>query len=210
MIVREVGARLRIAQTVALMRLGVAMIIPKEISGSGARLVAEAMRGSVSARSFESNVDQVFLDSQIDSRLGFLGIAEFRQSVDRLMAIGEEIDIPATLIRFSMASPQALRAASAALARGARDTVFTEYDNCIWALLFGCVPEHADVVLSRLLGARFERLMAGWQRFGTVADITQAMRLLDHAVTAPTDSVFGDTVAKTDGDDRSLAHIGGR
>lgn len=209
-LIREVGARLRIGQSVALMRLGVTMIIPKEIGGSSARLVAEAMRGSVSARSFENNVDQVFLESQIDSRLGFLGIAEFRSSVDRLLAISEEIDIPATLIRFSMASPQALRAASGALQRGARDTVFTEYDHCIWALLFGCAPEHADVVLARLLGARFEKLMAGWQRFGTIADITQAMRLLDHAVTDPSESVFGDTVAKFDGEEGNLLHAGAR
>lgn len=199
-LVRECGARLRIAQTVALMRLGAALVIPKELSGSAARLLAESLRGSVSARTYDTNVDQVFVASQVDSRVGFMGIAEFRQSVDRLLGISEDLDIPVTLIRFSMASPQALRAASGALQRGARDTVFTEYDNCIWALLFGCSAEHAEVVLARLLGARFEKLMTGWQRFGNVVDVTQAMRLLDHAVTGPSDAVFSDTVSRFDND----------
>lgn len=207
-LVRECGARLRIAQTVALMRLGVSMVIPKEITGSGARLVAESMRGSLSARSYESNVDQVFLESQADSRVGFMGIAEFRLAVDRLVSISEEVDIPVTLIRFSMASDQALRAASGALQRGARDTVFTEYDGCVWALLFGCSAEHAQLVLSRLLGLRFERLMAGWQRFGTTIEITHAMRLLDHAVTGPSDAVFSDTVGRFDNDGDNVIEIG--
>ncbi len=207
-LVRECGARLRIAQTVALMRLGISMVIPKEITGSGARLVAESMRGSVSGRSYETNVDQVFLESQADSRAGFMGIPEFRLAVDRLVAISEEVDIPVTLIRFSMASEQALRAASGALQRGARDTVFTEYDGCVWALLFGCSAEHAQLVLSRLLGARFERLMAGWQRFGTTIEITQAMRLLDHAVTGPSDAVFSDTVGRFDNDGDNVIEIG--
>lgn len=207
-LVRECGARLRIGQIVALMRLGVGLVIPKEVSGSGARLVAESLRGSVSARSFETNVDQVFIDSQVDSRTGFMGIAEFRLAVDRLLGISEDVEIPVTLIRFSMASAQALRAASGALQRGARDTIFTEYDNCIWALLFGCGAEHAEVVLSRLLGARFERLMSGWQRFGSTLEITQAMRLLDHAVTGPSDAVFGDTVARFDEDGDNVIDIG--
>lgn len=206
-LVREVGARLRIAQTVALMRLGVSMVIPKELGGSGARMVAESMRGSVSARSFETNVDKVFVESQADSRVGFMGIAEFRLAVDRLLNISEEVEIPVALIRFSMASPQALRAASGALQRGARDTVFTEYDNCVWALLFGCGAEHAEVVLSRLLGVRFERLMAGWQRFGNAVEITQAMRLLDHAVIGPSDAVFSDTVGRFDGDGDNVIEI---
>jgi Cellulose biosynthesis GIL len=192
---------------VALMRLGVSMVIPKELSGSGARMVAESMRGSVSARSFETNVDQVFAESQADSRVGFMGIAEFRLAVDRLLGISEEVEIPVALIRFSMASAQALRAASGALQRGARDTVFTEYDNCVWALLFGCGAEHAEVVLSRLLGARFERLMAGWQRFGSAVEITQAMRLLDHAVIGPSDAVFSDTVGRFDSDGDNVVEI---
>lgn len=207
-LIRECGARLRIGQIVALMRLGAGLVIPKELSGSGARLVAESLRGSVSARSFETHVDQVFLDSQVDSRVGFMGISEFRLAVDRLLGISEDVEIPVTLIRFSMASAQALRAASGALQRGARDTVFTEYDNCIWALLFGCGVEHAEVVLSRLLGARFERLMTGWQRFGSTLDITQAMRLLDHAVTGPSDAVFSDTVVRFDNDGDNVIGIG--
>ena len=51
-------------------------------------------------------------------------------------------------------------------------------------------------MLARLLGARFESLLADLQRIGDVGEIARAMRLLDYAVLDPADALFGDTVIR--------------
>ena len=199
-VVRECGARLRLPQMVALLRLGVSTVIPKEVSGASARLMAESLRGTLFTRTYETDVTRVLSEARSEAERGPLPIAEFRGKVEQLLAISGDLDVPGTLVRFSMVSPQILRTAKSALQRGARDSLFTEHDGCIWAFLFGCAPEHCDVVLARLMGARFERLMAGWQRIAGAKDILTALRLLDHAVIDPSDALFGDTIGKPDED----------
>lgn len=197
-VVRECGARLRLPQMVALLRLGVSTVIPKDVTGPAARYMAESLKGTLFTRHFATDVDQVLAETAARTETRALAVDEFRDQVRQLVGWADQLDLPCTLVRFSLASTQALRAALGALQRGARDCLFTEHDGCIWALLFGCVPEHADTVLARLLGARFENLLADLQRIGGSPDILARLRLLDHAVVDPADAVFADTVIRTD------------
>lgn len=193
-VVRECGARLRLVQLVALLRLGVSMVIPKDVVGVAARLMAESMRGSLLTRACDDDVAGVIERTRADLPPRALRIDQFRQRVEDLMQVGSDAEIPHTLVRFSTVSPQAMRAAQNALQRGARDALFAEHDRSLWVFLFGCSVDNAHRVLARLLGARFEKLMLSWQRLGSATEILRTLALLEHAVVDPAEGAFADTV----------------
>ncbi len=193
-VVRESGARLRLPQLVALLRLGVSLVIPQDVPGPSARLMAESLRGSLVTRTCETDVDHVLEEAKADAESGAMRIDRFRERVEALLMVSGDLDMPHTLVRCSLLTAQALRAVQGALRRGARDLVFAEHDESLWVFLFGCAPEHAEPLMARLLGARFVRLLAGWQAIGGAADIRQTLALLDHAVPDPGDEIFPDTV----------------
>jgi hypothetical protein len=178
-VVRETAGRLRLAQMIALLRLGVSMVIPRELPGPSARLMAESLRGTLFTRPHERDIDRALAGVKENLTRRALDVGAFREQAERLMGWCEALQVPATLVRFSLVSPQVARATSAALLRGARDCLFAEHPTGLWVLLFGCLPEHADAVLSRLLGAHFERLIADVRRIGDPLAILDALRLLE-------------------------------
>jgi cellulose biosynthesis protein BcsE len=178
-VVRECGARLRLAQTVALLRLGVSMVIPTEVTGASARFMAESLKGSTFARSFESDVANVLEDARSEPNKAVLSVTEFRRRVETLLNVSADFEIPHTLISFSTLTPQALKAAAAALRRSARDAVFCEVDSALEVFLFGCPPESGEMVLSRILGVRFESLLVGWQRISGNREILAALSRIE-------------------------------
>jgi hypothetical protein len=178
-VVRECGARLRLAQTVALLRLGVSMVIPTEVTGASARFMAESLKGSTFARSFESDVANVLEDARSEPNKAVLSVSEFRRRVETLLNVSADFEIPHTLISFSTLTPQALKAAAAALRRSARDAVFCEVDSALEVFLFGCPPESGEMVLSRILGVRFESLLVGWQRISGNREILAALSRIE-------------------------------
>ncbi len=183
-VVREAGGRLRLAQMMALLRLGVSMIVPTEVNGSNARLMAESLKGSTFARSFESDVVRVLDDARPDAQRGPLLLGEFRRKVETLLNISADFEIPHTLISISTVTAQAAKAASSALRRSARDAVFCESESSLEVFLFGCPPENAEIVLSRILGARFENLLLGWQRISGTKEIIAAMSRIEESLEA--------------------------
>jgi cellulose biosynthesis protein BcsE len=178
-VIRECGARLRLAQTVALLRLGVSMVIPAEVGGSSGRMMADSLKGSTFARSFESDVNVVLEDARSEPNKGPLSVTEFRRRVETLLNISADFEIPHTLISFSTVTPQAAKAAASALRRSARDAVFCDVDASLEIFLFGCPPENAEMVLSRILGARFESLLLGWQRISGNTEILSALSRIE-------------------------------
>jgi hypothetical protein len=106
-------------------------------------------------------------------------VAEFRRKVETLLNISADFEIPHTLISFSTVTPQAAKAAASALRRSARDAVFCDVDAALEVFLFGCPAENAEMVLSRILGARFESLLLGWQRISGNREILAALSRIE-------------------------------
>ncbi len=177
-VVRECGARLRTGQMVALFRLGVSVIIPQSLSGTAARLMAESLDGSLMTRSVETDVRRALAESRVELRPGPMGVADFKRAVESLLAAASEMDLPCTLVIMNPQTALASRAAMSAIKRALRDAVHVESDDGIWIFLFGCAPESAQTVMTRLLGARFENLLMGWQRFSGAREIMPALGLL--------------------------------
>jgi Cellulose biosynthesis GIL len=192
-IVRECGARLRLQQTVALLRLGASLVIPREVPGLSARLMAQSLQGTTFNRPYAKDVDEVLGDSAAETG-GLLPVEAFRVRAQKHGAIVSESGVPVTLVRFSPASPQVLRAVLAALQQGARDCLYTAQAGCIWLLLVGCAAADAPRVLMRLMGPRYESLVGEQLVTDDPARVLQTLRLLDKVVTDPADGVFADTL----------------
>ncbi len=196
-IVRECGAKLRVPQVAALVRLGMNMIIPQEVTGQAALAMAESLRGTLSNRHYEPDLDRLLDGASLDLAAQVVGVADFRRQVVELLGRASTLDVPVCLVRFSAVSPQAMRAVIGALSRG-RNCLFTQHDGGGWMLLYGCLPERAAGVMARLLGARFEKLLADFQLLGEQGEILRAIRLLDHAAVKPSDAVFENTITRVE------------
>lgn len=194
-VVRECGARLRVPQVAVLLRVGMNLIIPQGVDGAAALAMAESLRGTLSSRITEADVDRLLAD--VDTPARMLGITEFRASVIDSLQQAQELEVPVCLIRFSVVSQHAMRAVTAALGR-ARNCLFAEHGGCVWVLLYGCLPERAAGVLARLLGARFESLLEDFQIVGEQGEILRSVRLLETAAVNLADAVFEDTIIRTE------------
>ncbi|MFT4102152.1 MAG: BcsE family c-di-GMP-binding protein [Burkholderiaceae bacterium] len=178
-IVRECGARLRVPQVAALMRLGMNMIIPQEVSGQAALAMAESLRGTLSNCHYEPDLERLLDGADLDQASQVVGVADFRRHVAEMLGRASMLDVPVCLVRFSAVSPEAMRGHRRAVARA--QLPLTQHDGGGWMLLYGCLPERAAGVMARLLGARFEKLLADFQLLGEQGEILRAIRLLDHA-----------------------------
>ena len=177
-VVRECGARLRTAQLVALFRLGVSVIIPQGISGTAGRLMAESLGGSLVTRGFEPDVKKALSESRVEFRQGPLSVSDFKRAVEQLLNAASEMDLPCTLVIMNPQTALASKAALSSIKGALRDAVFAESDDGLWVFLFGCAPENAQTVMTRLLGARFENLLVGWRRLSGAREILPTLTLL--------------------------------
>jgi Cellulose biosynthesis GIL len=176
-VIRECSARLRTAQMVALFRLGVSVIIPQSLSGTAGRLMAESLSGSLVNRNFETDIKRALSEARVDFRPGPLAPDEFKSAVELLLGAASEMDLPCTLVVMNPQTALASKAALSSIKRSLRDAVFAETDDGIWVFLFGCAPESAQIVMTRLLGARFENLLVGWRRVSGAREILQMLSM---------------------------------
>jgi Cellulose biosynthesis GIL len=153
------------------------MIIPQSLSGTAGRLMAESLAGSLVTRNFETDVKKALADSRVDFRPGPLAPDEFKNAVELLLNAASEMDLPCTLVVMNPQTALASNAALSSIKRALRDAVFAESDDGIWVFLFGCAPESAQIVMTRLLGARFENLLVGWRRLSGAREIMQTLSL---------------------------------
>jgi Cellulose biosynthesis GIL len=182
-VIRECNARLRTAQMVALFRLGVSVIVPQSLSGTAGRLMAESLAGSLVTRNFETDVKKALAQARVDFRPGPLGAEEFKGAIELLLNAASEMDLPCTLVVLNPQTALASNAALSSIKRALRDAVFAESDDGIWVFLFGCAPESAQTVMTRLLGARFENLLIGWRRLSGAREILPMLSLYASAHT---------------------------
>ena len=176
-VVRECGNRLRTAQLVALFRLGVSVLIPQSLSGTAGRLMAESLAGSLVTKSAEPDVKKALAESRVEFRPGPLKAHEFKHAIESLLEAASEMDLPCTLVVLNPQTAMGSKAALSSIRRALRDAVFAESDDGLWVFLFGCAPESAQVVIARLLGARFENLLTGWRRLSGAREILPFLEL---------------------------------
>lgn len=158
--VRETGARLRLVQQVALLRLGASLLLARETDARRLRLAVESFvadRGF--AREAAVDVEQVLAQLDAIAAGGARTPAGFRQAVERLLAAASD-EPQHVLLRLETAGGDAQRLAAIG-SRRSRDALLCAEGGAVWAFLLGCAPGQVDAVLARVFGARFARLFTG-------------------------------------------------
>jgi hypothetical protein len=155
-VVRETGARLRIAQQVALLRVGASLIVSREADPARVRMAVESF-ATVGGVPHEVEVDVERVLAEVGARFGGVLAPEvFRVEVERLLA-GTGDELRHALLRLDAVGEDVVRLARVA-ARRSRDAVLCTDRHGLWIFLFGCPADGMDALLARLFGARFERL----------------------------------------------------
>jgi hypothetical protein len=173
-VLREQNKRLRLAQTTSLLKLGVSMVLPREVTGASARLQVQTLEGTRYRSLFRRDVERVVRESRFLQTKQNLGAAEFKLHAETLLDVGHQ-ELPHTLVVLHPMTGAAAEAISARLAQGLRDGVYFCHAEGIWILLMACKPLDCQSVLERVLGQRFESLLVGWRKMGKPADILQAV-----------------------------------
>ncbi len=174
-IVRECRARLRAAQTVALLRLGATSVLSADLGDASVRLSVQALAGTLFNRAAEADVAQVLAGIRAPVRAVACSFDTMRQHTEAILAESATTDLPVTLARFAPLSAQAAESIHAALRKGARDAVLSERNGTLWLLLQGCSSLQIEPALSRLLGRRFDALLSDWQHWSDPGEIRAAL-----------------------------------
>jgi Cellulose biosynthesis GIL len=180
-VIREQNKRLRLAQTTSLLRLGVSMVLPKEMPGASARLQVQTLEGTRYQSLFRRDVERVVRESRFLQTKQQLGASEFKLHAETLLDPKQQ-DLPHTLVVLHPMTGSGAEAITSSLAQGLRDGIFFAHPEGIWILLMACKPLDCQTVLERVLGQRFEGLLVGWRKMGKPADILKEVNNLaaDH------------------------------
>lgn len=186
--VRECGARLRIAQADALVRLGATLVIPAQVASPMARVMIDGLSGTRIAPPAAWDTQAVIARAHGSmSNMSLLAPETFRQACRHWLHSAR--GLPHVMLHLVPRTPAAARAIGTMLQRQVRDMLITEQDGALWVMLRACPPEAADGVLARALGRRFEYLLEGWRRVDglrPIADLVDAMAPVPGAVSAAT------------------------
>lgn len=152
--VRECARRLRAGQALTLMRRGVSVVIPPEVSDVGAKRMVDLLKGTRFERPYDTDPEPIFEAAEAVSTPS---PALFCEAVEGWLAAADGFDFESCLVR--IAGQGAFRTRLVARARKAsRDALWTTKGDCAWLFLLGCPRTALPGVMQRLLsGSAFER-----------------------------------------------------
>lgn len=184
-VIRETGGRLRIAQQIALLRLGASLIVTHGTDATRVRLAAErfAVNGR-SSRAPEIDIERVIGEVDAAVAPGACLPSVFKREAQRLLD-GTDEELQHVLLRLEAVGDGVARLVDIATRRS-RDALMCEQGHGLWLLLCGCAPEQVDGVLGRLFGARFARLFAQRTVHAQRDAIRRALATLPHEDGGPT------------------------
>lgn len=177
-VVREQNKRLRLSQTTSLLKLGVSLVLPREMTGASARLQLQALEGTSYRPMFRRDVARVVREARFLQTKQQLSAPEFRLHSEAVLDPNQQ-DLPHTLVVLHPMTSQAGEVIVSSLAHGLRDGVYSFHPEGIWILLMACNPLNCQMVLERVLGQRFESLLIGWRKIGKPDDILKTIQALD-------------------------------
>jgi GIL domain-containing protein len=151
-VVRERAMRLRSAQLLALMRLGVSSVIPADVPDAAVKRMTDALRGTRFARPYDRDLRQVEAETTALLRPRSSTRGSFYEAVERLLAATDGFDVESCLVGLDSTVAEPWRVLSAAR-RQAREFVAFVDDKQAWFFCYGCRAEAAPQIFKRILGA---------------------------------------------------------
>jgi hypothetical protein len=173
-IVREQLKALRLAQVLALMKLGVSLILPRACDAITVRQKILSLEGTHYRGDFRRDVEAVIRQTRLAPAHQRLEREDFRTFAKGLVN-SDGYPLPHTLVVLHPFTGCESRVIDASLALGLRDGVYTVNPDGISVLLLACKPLDCQGVLERVIGPQFESLLVGWRKIGKSVDILGAI-----------------------------------
>lgn len=151
-VVRECERRLRNVQALALMRLGVTALIPRDVSDPAARRLVDLLKGTRFARAHDSDLEQVLDETKHLFSAPAGNSALFCEAVESWLAVAEDFGFESCLVRLEVAAT-ARRRVLARARGGIRDVIALERGSELWLFLFSCPEAALAAVVQRLQAA---------------------------------------------------------
>jgi len=159
-IVREVGNKLRYNNELMLLRLGVNLMVYKEIPFSRLVQVINDMSAQIFSRLVENDYLLAAQAAQPNRVAGYLSPSTFCREVATMLKRSERINLGHSLVRLPILSRVAqLDALQACQARRFGD-IFTADQNSVYLFLFACRESDVDSTLDRLFSVPVTELFS--------------------------------------------------
>lgn len=185
LVVRERGMRLRLAQQVALTRLGASAIVPDPSDDATLTQSIRALAGSAFMRQVPEDVEATIAAAGTATAPQLLVTRAFRDMVAEVLSASDGIDLPHSLVHLACDPAKAQQLGTLALQRKLRDAAMTVDPSGLWLFLFGCPASRAAGVSERAFGRFYAELSAGLSIAGTTGAIAQRVERLSGAIGTP-------------------------
>ncbi len=181
-IVRERGLPLRLAQQIALTRLGAVTVVPAHADDADLAQAVRALAGVSFTRPLPDDVEEAIAAAGSASVPRLSVTRAFRETVAEVLAASEGLELPHALLHVACDPAKAQQLGTFALQRRLRDAALTVDPSGLWVFLYGCPPNRAPRVAARLFGRYHAEVAAGISVDGTVGAIAHRLERMTAAV----------------------------
>ncbi len=181
-VVRERGLRLRLAQQVALTRLGASGIVPATADDADLAQAIRALSGTAFMRALPDDVERTIAAAGTATAPHLMVTRAFRDTVAEVICASEGLELPHSLLHVACDPAKAQQLGTFALQRKLRDAALTVDPSGLWVFLHACPASRAPGVAERAFGRYHAEIAAGITVEGSVGAIARRMERLVAAV----------------------------
>jgi hypothetical protein len=180
--VRERGLRLRLAQQIALTRLGASTVVPATADDADLAQAVRALSGTAFLRALPDDVERTIAAADTASSPHLMVTRAFRDTVAEVLAASDGLELPHALLHVACDPAKAQQLGTFALQRKLRDAALTVDPTGLWVFLHGCPANRAAGVAERAFGRYHAEIASGVTVEGTVGAIARRLERLAGAV----------------------------
>ena len=178
LLVRERGLRLRLAQQIALTRLGVSTVVPSDADDADLAQAIRALAGVAFMRPTPDDVERTIAAAGTTSAPQLMVTRAFKDTVAEVLAAADGLELPHALLHVACDPARAQLLGTFALQRKLRDAALTVDPTGLWVFLYGCPASRASGVAERAFGRYHPEIASGITVEGTVGAIARRLERL--------------------------------
>jgi hypothetical protein len=181
-VVRERGMRLRLAQQVALVRLGASSVVPQSCDDADVAQAVRALSGTAFMRVIVDDVEAALAAAGTTTAPQLMVTRAFRDTVAEVLSASEGLELPHALLHVACDPARAQQLGTFALQRKLRDAVMSVDPSGLWVFLYGCPASRAPSVAERAFGRYHPEVVDAISVEGTTGGIARRLERLAPAV----------------------------
>ncbi|MCZ8337019.1 MAG: BcsE family c-di-GMP-binding protein [Burkholderiaceae bacterium] len=181
-LIRERGMRLRLAQQIALTRLGASTVVPATADDADLAQAIRALSGTACLRALPDDIERTIAAAGTATSPHLMVTRAFRDTVAEVLAASDGLELPHALLHVACDPAKAQQLGTFALQRKLRDAALTVDPTGLWVFLYGCPANRTARVAERAFGRYHVEIASGISVEGTVGAIARRLERLAAAV----------------------------